>query len=308
MTERTRHPARVGIDGQPDRVHAAVELVVRIGRDLDLQRLPDPIGRRVGLGNIGEQPHGRDVRDRVWRRRVAGLNVKTRPGIARRDAARDRAVDDQDRIDFPFFDHPVHLGVGLAEDAHRVAGRSQVAFRRLLVRRRLLVLLLRPGPGLVQGLGAGQIAGREVENAGCGNQRRGCLHQVGAVDREQDLPLLHFIAQLCGQLHDAARIWREHLDGHVLVEVDAADGRLLDREFTTGNHLGLDGRDVPFGQLEAVHIERIWIGRAAGGPACFRLGAGGLRGHARRAAEILDVCCKISTPREARQRDRGNCP
>ena len=137
-----QNPAGVGVDGEADRVDAAFEHVVRIGWDLDLQRLPDPIGRRVAFRHVGEEPHGRDIGDRVGRGRVAGLDVEPRCRVARRDAARDRAVDDQDRIDFALLDHPIHLGVGLAEDAYRVARSAQVALRGLLVGDRLLELLL----------------------------------------------------------------------------------------------------------------------------------------------------------------------
>ena len=52
----------------------------------------------------------------------------------------------------------------------------------------------------------------------------------GALDREQDLILLHLIAQVRKGADDAALIRREHRDGRVLVEIDVADGLLLHEE------------------------------------------------------------------------------
>ena len=80
---------------------------------------------------------------RVGRRRVAGLHEQPRRGVARGDPAGDRARHDQRRIGPALGDDAVDLGVGLAEDAHRVARRAQIAFGGLLVGGRLLEVLLR---------------------------------------------------------------------------------------------------------------------------------------------------------------------
>ena len=54
-------------------------------RDLDL--LADAEGRAVALGDIGEHPHGRDVGDRIGRRRIARLDQQV-PGAALRAVMR----------------------------------------------------------------------------------------------------------------------------------------------------------------------------------------------------------------------------
>ena len=119
---------------------------------------------------------------------------------------------------------------------------------------------------------------------------------------------MHLIAQLGRQLDDAARIWREHLDGHVLVEVDTADRGLFDRKFSKRDWLGLYRGNVPVREFQRLDGEEIGVRRTAGGRHLLPLGASRVGSYARGTLEIVDVCCKISTPREARQGDRGNCP
>ena len=51
---------------------------------------------------------------------------------------------------------------------------------------------------------------------------------------------------------DPSLIGREDLHRHVLVEVDAADRLLLDREVAVFERLDLDGRELRIGQIDAV--------------------------------------------------------
>ena len=111
--------------------------------DLDLHLLADAKRRAVGFGDIGQHPHRVDVGDRIRRRRVARLHEQARRGVARRDPAGDRAWHDQRRIGDALGNDAVDLGIGLAEQPHRIARRAQIAFGGLLVGRGLLDVALR---------------------------------------------------------------------------------------------------------------------------------------------------------------------
>ena len=102
------------------------------------------------LGDVGQHPHGVDIGDGKRRRRVARLHEQARRRVARRDAPGDRAWHDQRRIGHALGDDAVDLGVGLAEEAHRVARRPQIAFGGLLVGGRLVELALRHRQRLIE--------------------------------------------------------------------------------------------------------------------------------------------------------------
>ena len=75
------------------------------------------------------------------------------PGAALQAAvisAGDRARHDQRRIGGAIGDNAVDVGLGLAEQTNRVAPRAEVAFRRLMIGRRLIDVALRHGQRLVQ--------------------------------------------------------------------------------------------------------------------------------------------------------------
>ena len=101
----------------------------------DLHLLSDAKRRTVGLGDVRQHPHDVDVGDGIGSRRVARLHEQPRRRIARRDAAGDRARHDQRRVGAAIGDDAVDVGIGLAEQAHRVARRAQIAFGGLLIGR-----------------------------------------------------------------------------------------------------------------------------------------------------------------------------
>ena len=109
------------------------------------------------------------------------------------DPAVDRARHDQGRVGHAIGDDAIDLGVGLAEDAHRVARRAQIAFGGLLVGNRLFQIFLRYGERLVELAKARQIARGQLQHASGGDQVQLGCQQIGAVDREQRLPLLDVV-------------------------------------------------------------------------------------------------------------------
>ena len=232
--------------------------------DLDLHLLPDAERRAVGLGDVGQHPHGLDIGDRIRRRRVARLHIESRRRIARRDPAGDRARHHQRRIGAALGNDGVDLGVGLAEHPHRVARRLQIAFGGLLVGGRLLDVVLRHRPRRVEIAQPRQIFAVQLQHARGRDQRRFRLQQIGAVDGEQRLALGDVVADLGKQRDDAALVRREHLDRHVLVEADAADGVFLDREFALLDRLDLDRGELRIRQVDAVLLAGRGILR--GGP------------------------------------------
>ena len=138
-------------------------------------------------------------------------------------------------------DDVVDLGIGLAENAHRIArgaiarpGRS--AGRRPPVRRPSA----KTARARKQHLQAVEIAVGQFEHAGRRNQGRGRLEEVRAVDGEQGLALLHLVADLGEQPDDPSLIRGEDLGQHFFVEVDAADRGLLDRKIALADRLDLD--------------------------------------------------------------------
>ena len=87
------------------------------------------------------------------------------------------------------------------------------------------------------------------------------LQEVGAVDGEQRLALLHVIADGGEQRDDLALIGREDLRLHVLVEVDAADGLLFNRKLAVFDRLDLHRSELGIRQIDAV----AWLCAAARG-------------------------------------------
>ena len=153
----------------------------------------------------------------------AALRAVIRPAIGRPDHER--------RVDAPLGDHAVHLGFGLAEDAHRVAGGAQGALGGLVVRCRLLELLLGNGPGVEEILQAREVLGGELENTRGGDERRARLEQVRTIDGEKQLAFLDLVPDLGEQPVDPARILSKYLGQQLFVEVDASDRRV----FSIGN-------------------------------------------------------------------------
>jgi hypothetical protein len=208
--------------------------------------------RNVALGNVRQHPHGGDIGDGIRGRCIARLDQEAGCRIARRDAARNRARHDQSRIGHAFGHDLVHLPFALAEDPHGVARRPKVTFCGLLIGNRLLQIVLRNRARLVELLEALQIAGGQIQHAGCGDQVRVGREQVGTVDGEQGLALLDFIADFGEQVHDFALIGREHLDGELFVEVDAAHCHPLDRENMFSDRLDLNRGELLVVELNAL--------------------------------------------------------
>ena len=140
----------------------------------------------------------------------------------------------------PVRDDAVNVGIALAEQFHRVARRTQIAFRGLLVGCRLLHLTLRDCPRREQAAQAIEILAVEIQHTRCGNQRRLRLQQIGTAEREQRLAFFDVVPDFAEQCDDPALIGREDLNGHVLVEIDAANRFLLDREIARLDRLDLD--------------------------------------------------------------------
>ena len=115
-------------------------------RHLDLDVLSQAKLRNLGLGDARQHPHGRHVGDGIRCRRIAGLHVKPHGRIACRHPASHRTWDRHLRVDAVSGNDLVHLCVGLAKDACRVAGGVIVALGRLMVGDRLFHVLLRPLP------------------------------------------------------------------------------------------------------------------------------------------------------------------
>ena len=78
------------------------------------------------------------------------------------------------------------------------------------------------------------------------------LQEIGAVDREQRLTLLHVVADRAEQGDDAALVRREDLYRHVFVKIDAADRLFLDGKFAFFDRLDLDGAELGIRKVDAV--------------------------------------------------------
>ena len=101
----------------------ALEDLVGIGRHPDLDVLTELVGRRIGLDDVRQHPHRRQIRDRNGAGALPGC--VSNPGAALRatilpeiglgtSSVESTLRCRQDLID---------LGVGLAEDAHRILVR-----------------------------------------------------------------------------------------------------------------------------------------------------------------------------------------
>ena len=249
-----QHAPCIGIDCGADGGHARIENTARKGVDPDVLRLSDTKSRAVGLGNVRQHPHRIDIGDRIGSGRAAGLHQQSRRRIAGDDSAGDRAGDDEGRIGDAFSDDIVDIGIGLAEDAHRVARRSQIAFGRLLVGGGLLHVVLGNRPRRIEIAKTSQIACRQIQHAGRSDQGRFSLQQIGTVDGEKGLALFDVVAHFGEQRDDLALVRRKDLHRHVFIEIDAAD-----RLFFHGKLTFLDRRDfhefeLRIGQFEGVRI------------------------------------------------------
>ena len=132
------------------------------------------------------------------------------------------------------------------------APRAQIAFRGLMIGCRLIDVALRHGERLVQFGEAREIARGQFQYARGGDQGRFRLQQVGAIDGEEGLSFLHVVAERGKEPDDTALVGREHLHGHVLVEIDTADRLFLDREFALLKRHDLHGVELRVRKLDAV--------------------------------------------------------
>jgi hypothetical protein len=121
-------------------------------------------------------------------------------------------------------------------------------------------------------LEARQVAGGQLQHARRCDQVRLGRQQVGAVDGVQGLALLHVIADLGQQADDPALIGREHLQRHVLIEVDAADGLLLDRKLVLSDRLDLHRSQLRIRQVQGGRITDARGGSSVRGPLCTGIG------------------------------------
>ncbi len=71
------------------------------------------------------------------------------------------------------------------------------------------------------------------------------------------LPLGDVVAEPGRETRDPALIGCEDLDGHILIEIDVADRRFLDREIALADRFGLDGRKVLFQEFDALSARRV---------------------------------------------------
>ncbi len=186
----------VRVDRRSDRRDMAVEDRIRIGRHLDLHLLARPVGRRIGLDDIGDHPHRCEICDRVRRRCIARLGQKPRSRIARDDPSRDRARHQQSGIELAFSQDLPDFGVGLSEDPDRILCRFGVTFGRLLVGRGLIDILLRAAPRFQKLRHALKRARVQLEHTGARQQSGFRLQQIGAIDGKQDIALLDFIPEI----------------------------------------------------------------------------------------------------------------
>ena len=212
--------------------------------------------RKAGLsalGDIRQHPHGVDVGDRVGRRRVAGLHEQPGRRVARRDPAGDRARHDQRRVGAAVGDDLVDLGIGLAEEAHRIARGPQLAFGGLLVGDRLLEIVLRHRLASYRARAGAPDCGwsvparlppRSRSTSACS---RSGLSMVNSV-----CPFFTSSPTSAEQRDDPPLIGREDLHRQLLVEIDAADRLLLDRKLAL-----LDRRDLDRGELRIRQIHAV---------------------------------------------------
>jgi hypothetical protein len=86
---------------------------------------------------------------------------------------------------------------------------------------------------------------------------------------------------------------------HILIEIDAADGLLLDREIAQRDRLDFDGGELGFRQFEIVAVDAGRIGIGDGGVGLGRDGEIGLRF----AAEMQDaIGCESADKNHASHR------
>ncbi len=270
------HAARAGIDAGTDCGDLAVEHAAGKRSKRDAHLLADAKRRTVRLGDLGQHPHAVDIGDGEWRGRVARLHEQAGGRVARRDAAINRARHDQGRIGAALSDDAVDIGVGLAEEAHRITRRPQIAFGGLLIGCRLVEIALRYCQRPVQLAKPRQVAGGKFQHAGCGNQGGLGLQQVRAVDGEQGLAFFDVVPDRGVEGDDATLIGGEHLHRHVLVEVDTADRLLLDWKLPLRDRFDLDVGQLGIRQVDAVALACGNAGRVArrGIGACRRLELG----------------------------------
>ncbi len=89
------------------------------------------------------------------------------------------------------------------------------------------------------------------------------LKQIGAVDGEQRIAFLHFVADVEERIDDSSGIWRERLHQHVLIEVDRADRILQRLEGTLFRGNDLEALGLLVGQDDILLVD-VDIGRGVG--------------------------------------------
>src|SRR6516165_5961692 len=218
MRIRIEHRAQIG--------DMALEHLVGIGRHRDFNLLTELVGGSIGLDDICDHPHRRNISDLVWRRGVARLRQESGRGVAGYYSPADRAGYPERRFDLSIGEDLLDLLVCLAENAHRIFARLEIAFRGLLVRRRLIDVLLRGATGLHERSDPRQRFPLQFQDAFGREQRRFGLQEIGAVDREKNVTPLDVVANVIKCLQDFSWILRENLNEHVLVEVDRSDSSL----------------------------------------------------------------------------------
>ena len=110
--------------------------------------------RAVAFRDIGHHPFGRQIGNRVRRRRVARLHQKPRLRVAGCNPPGDRAGHHQRGVNLARGDDAIDFGLRLAKYADGIPGRFEGAFRRLLIGSRLLDLAFGNSVGPIQVFGA----------------------------------------------------------------------------------------------------------------------------------------------------------
>lgn len=176
-------------------------------------------------------------------RRVAGC-----------DGARDRALDEERRLDLPRRDDVIDLRLGLAKDRDCISSRAQGSLRALLVGNRGLIIVLIDAFRGIQHPRAPQGARCLIERCRSRNEVRLRGNKIGAFYREKDLAFLDLIAEIAERLDEPALIGCEDLHAPVLVEIDVADGLFLDAKLAIDDGCDFDRAELRVGQNDIIGI------------------------------------------------------
>ena len=236
---------------------------------MHLDGLADMHQWRIRLADIGDQPDGRQIADRVDRTGRAhrhAVDVLAEPDLALGDGAADRRRDDRDRIEFlrRLGFEGGDLLVALAEDAQPVAHRGErdlVAADGVLRgrpdRSGLLPILQRAALREIELVRAFLVGLRLRELRACGLQigKRGDqvvlrLHELACLDLEQRRPGLDMIAELGDQLDDPSGMLGKDRRSQIVVDRDIAFRHLFRTKADEANRLDLEPRPLLFGRLE----------------------------------------------------------